>query len=151
MKKHRRIILLFLLMILVFSVKAVTHSGNSDWLFNSAAHQEVENFVLMYHTEIETAYQAGNMPEQFGNQSYSLWNKDDSPKIEFILGGSGFGSSTNYYGCYYTPNDTPSAFQSGKMPLELQSNGSWLWTGEGDNRGMTEKIHDHWYYFEAHF
>ena len=71
--------------------------------------------------------------------------------IQFTLGGRGLVPSSTYYGCYYSPDDVPLAFQS--MDVKLTQNGHdyWFWTEAGDNRGATSKIRDCWYYFEASF
>ena len=41
----------------------------------------------------------------------------------------------------------PCAFQNTEAALEP----CWRWQAEGDNHGMTRKLADGWYYFEAAF
>ena len=54
-----------------------------------------------------------------------------------------------YYGCYYSPDDVPRGFQNVEVTLVPDGENRWTWRAEGDNHGMTKKISDKWYYFEA--
>jgi len=69
--------------------------------------------------------------------------------IEFNCGGEGFGPETSYYGFYYTKQDAP---VSALYP-DLQPKGKgWIYEEEdSDNTYYTEKIADHWYYYEEHY
>ena len=71
--------------------------------------------------------------------------------IQFTLSARGFGSQTSYYGVYYSYEDVPHTFQYGDWDLTEIREGVWEWQAEGDNHGLTEKIRDHWYYFEMYF
>ena len=72
---------------------------------------------------------------------------------EHPIGEFSFGSSLlhgrQYYGCYYSPDDEPRGFQSVEVTLVPDGENCWTWRAEGDNHGMTKKISDKWYYFEA--
>lgn len=74
--------------------------------------------------------------------------------IDFRCGGSGFGSQTSYFGFYYTENDD--VYSVWCAPPREESlacyGGGYLWEEKGgDNRYYTEKICDHFYYYEASF
>ena len=69
--------------------------------------------------------------------------------VEFTWGGWGLGSSTGYYGVYYSPSG-PQPFQGAGVELIPQEDG-WAWLGEGDNQGFTRPLGGDFYYFEAHF
>lgn len=69
--------------------------------------------------------------------------------VEFTCGGWGLGSSTSYYGVYYSPSG-PQPFQGAGVELTPQEDG-WAWQGEGDNHGFTRPMGESFYYFEAHF
>ena len=56
-----------------------------------------------------------------------------------------------YYGCYYSPDDVPLAFQNSDVPLVQNGHERWEWEAEGDNHGSTERISEKWFYFEASF
>jgi len=71
--------------------------------------------------------------------------------IDLYCYGSGLVPSSTYYGFYYTSNDEPVGFQAAPVKLEVDGDG-WKWIeSNGDNRYYTEKIADHWYYYEAGF
>lgn len=86
------------------------------------------------------------IPEDLGVDGYDSWD-GEHPMEEFHL----FTRRGTYYGCYYSPDDVPFAFQNSELPLAAEGEGCWKWKGEGDNHGMTKKLADKWYYFEASF
>lgn len=52
---------------------------------------------------------------------------------------------------YYVSDDEPMGFQGVSVKLEPYGDG-WKWKEvNGDNAYYTEKIKDHWYYYEASF
>jgi len=111
-------------------------------------------FVKLYHDDIEKSLTQGmGVPADdavlFGYKSVNTWESEHS-MTEFRISASGFGSETTYYGCYYSYDDVPLAFQNLQTEL-IPSQDGWTWQGEGDNAGFTSKIMDHWYYFEAAF
>ncbi len=71
--------------------------------------------------------------------------------VEYWFNGKGYVHNSTYYGCYYSYDDVPLAFQNISVPLVSDGEDQWIWRAEGDNHGMTRKIQDHWYYFEASF
>ena len=114
-------------------------------------------FVALYHDEIE----AGLADHQgvpaddatlFGYHSVNTWERDGSCITEFDIGARGFLMvDAKYFGCYYSPHDIPVGFQNAAVELIPDGENRWIWQGEGDNHGLTEKLMDHWYYFEAKF
>ena len=71
---------------------------------------------------------------------------------EFLIGARGFLLvDAKYFGCFYSPNDQPAAFQNADVELVSDGENRWIWQGEGDNCGSVEKLRDKWYYFEAQF
>ena len=86
------------------------------------------------------------IPTIFNGQEVDVWN-GEHPMYEFTL--SVWGDT--YYGCYYSPDDVPLSFQNCNIALIGDRNGGWTWSAEGDNHGITRKIADKWYYFEAAF
>lgn len=89
------------------------------------------------------------VPAYMGIKTFNLW-EGEHDIIEFSLFASGFGSETAYYGCYYSFDDEPAAFQN--VAADLVSVGNdWLWFGEGDNWGVTRRIKENWYFFKACF
>ena len=112
-------------------------------------------FVRLYHEQIEEGLRinagvpAGDVV-LFGYESVNTWPGEHT-MVEFLISGFGLGSASSYYGCYYSPDDVPLAFQNTDAELTQCGHDSWKWSGEGDNHGKTIKIIDRWYYFEASF
>ena len=108
-------------------------------------------FVNTYHELIEEGLKAGNgVPADdavvLGYQTVNSWD-NTHPMTEFIILSWG----DTYYGCYYSPDDVPLAFQNTDVELTQNGHNYWEWSAEGDNRGETSKIMDCWYFFKASF
>ena len=108
-------------------------------------------FVRLYHEQIEEGLRMNSgVPADdvvlFGYKYVNTWEGEHS-MVEFLIGTR----SGDYYGCYYSPDDVPLAFQNTEAELTQCGHDSWKWSTEGDNHGKTIKIMDHWYYFEASF
>lgn len=71
------------------------------------------------------------------------------PMVEFMVEGDGVIPPAQYFGFYYSPDDVPLAFQNIEVPLTEYKENEWEWSEEGDNHGVTKKITECWYYFEA--
>ena len=108
-------------------------------------------FVRLYHEQIEEGLRmhAGVPADDvtiFGYDAVNTWEGEHS-MVEFVITSRG----DTYYGCYYSPDDVPLAFQNVDAKLTQDGHDYWEWEAEGDNHGSTSKIMDHWYYFEASF
>lgn len=106
-------------------------------------------FVRLYNEKIEEGLRVNaGVPADdavlFGYKYVNTWEGEHS-MVEFLIGSIG----DAYYGCYYSPDDVPLAFQNTEAELTQCGHDSWKWSAEGDNSGKTMKIMDHWYYFEA--
>ena len=77
-------------------------------------------------------------------------NSESEEIVQFTCTGKGIIPASKYYGFYYSPSDQPQAFQNVDVNLEAE-NGYWKWHDEGDNGGITKKIGNGWYYYEAWF
>jgi len=75
----------------------------------------------------------------------------EHPVIEFFYSGKGLVPSSVYYGFYYSPDDMPVSVMDGNRPLKSVSEYEWEWTGVGDNGGITKRIKENWFYYEAWF
>lgn len=106
-----------------------------------------QRFVAAHGAELEEALECGGgIPANIGYKTYNLWGQDGE-MAEFILWTWG----DTYYGCYYSRRDVPFPFQNAGPALTQEADGSWTWTAEGDNHGVTRKLSGNWYYFEASF
>ena len=118
----------------------------------SSPEQKVDRFVAKYAEVLEESLGtdlSGGYPGGLGIQYYNCWGEDSGhPNGEFCFGSSLL-HGRQYYGCYYSPDDVPRGFQNVEVTLVPDGENCWTWHAEGDNRGMTKKIQDRWYYFEA--
>ena len=114
-------------------------------IFLASPQLRVKAFVSMYSDKIEAGLQNGSgVPGHLGEYSFNTW-EGEHDMLEFVLITRG----DTYYGCYYSYDNVPLAFQN--MEAELTQNGHdyWEWSAENGSRGSTSEITDHWYYFEA--
>ncbi len=134
-RKH----MIFLVLVLALAVL---------FFYRTNPERHAEMFVSMYADQIEKHIHAGEgVPDNLGCLRVNEWDG----MTEFILSGWGIGPDARYYGCYYSPSDVPLPFQNASLPLTQNGHDYWTWTDGTDNRGSTQKIKDHWYYFEASF
>ena len=114
--------------------------------------QRVSRFVAKNAEVLEESLGAdlsGGYPGGLGIQYYNCWGEDSGHPIGEFCFGPSLLHGRQYYGCYYSPDDVPRGFQSVEVALVPDGENRWTWRAEGDNRGMTKKISDKWYYFEA--
>lgn len=118
----------------------------------SSPEQKVDRFVSKYAEVLEESLGtdlSGGYPGGLGIQYYNCWGEDSGHPIGEFCFGPSLLHGRQYYGCYYSPDDEPRGFQSVEVTLVPDGENCWTWHAEGDNRGMTKKIQDRWYYFEA--
>ncbi len=118
----------------------------------TAPEQRVSRFVAKNAEVLEESLGtdlSGGYPGGLGIQYYNCWGEDSGHPIGEFCFGPSILHGRQYYGCYYSPDDEPRGFQSVEVTLVPDGENCWTWHAEGDNRGMTKKIQDRWYYFEA--
>lgn len=118
----------------------------------SSPEQKVDRFVAKNAEVLEESLGtdlSGGYPGGLGIQYYNCWGEYSGHPIGEFCFGSSLLHGRQYYGCYYSPDDEPRGFQSVEVTLVPDGENCWTWRAEGDNRGMTKKIQDRWYYFEA--
>lgn len=94
-----------------------------------------------------------NVPIPSGWKGIELYGKySDAQVVEFSFGGSGFGSSTAYWGVNYVPDDRPLGFQGDAWDYwKARSEGRLYYEPEGDNTCYVQRLAPCWYYYEAWF
>ena len=141
MKKKKRIVRIILWL--------AAHAVLFIW---SSPEQKVDRFVAKNAEVLEESLGtdlSGGYPGGLGIQYYNCWGEDSGHPIGEFCFGPSILHGRQYYGCYYSPDDEPRGFQSVEVTLMPDGENCWTWHAEGDNRGMTKKIQDRWYYFEA--
>ena len=138
------------------------------WIFGAAAiifyivnrpseEEKIIAFVEVHEPELEEI----SLQQLSGDCSATYYQKvtvdgvfgDSNGKaiVQFFYSGGGIVPSSKYYGFYYSPDDTPSAYQNADVRLEA-GNRAWEWhQANSDNGGITKKIKDRWYYYESWF
>lgn len=107
-------------------------------------HLELEEFVKdlprSHDTTVQTAY---------GEWDVVYWQS--SGMVEFYGPSQGVAPASEYTGFYYAPNDGPLGFQGVSADF-IEEGSGWKWQiPNSDNWEYTEKVMDHWYWFEMHF
>ncbi len=98
-------------------------------------------------SDIASACLAGDIStESYRGVSVGGLYDGEHPIVQFYTFGWGL---IPYMGFYYSPDGTPAAFMNMDAELTPAGDNSWKWTDGTDNRGMTKKIDDCWYYYEA--
>lgn len=116
--------------------------------FNSPE-RRVARFVADNSATLEQSLgeELNGYPGGLGIKYYNRWDGAHTMG-EYIL----FTRGDTYYGCYYSPDDVPLAFQNIDVPLSRSSDGEgWQWQTDGDDHGYTRRLSERWYYFEASF
>lgn len=106
-------------------------------------------FVHNYHKQIEASLADGlGVPADdavlFGYEAVNSW-EGTHPMTEFVI--MSFGDTL--YGCYYSPDDEPLAFQNADVQLSQDGHSYWEWKINDSKYGSTSKIMVQWYFFEA--
>lgn len=138
---------------IIFAFLAILSLAIVLFQFNKAP--SITHFVENNYEELtqyaENMIRTANAGESvtYKNFEVTYWENDDM--VEFLAKKKGIGSSTNYVGFYYSPNDKPLGFQGIQVNF-IPSESGWMWKeSDGDNWEYTEKILECWYWFEFHF
>lgn len=118
----------------------------------TAPEQRVSRFVAKNAEVLEESLGtdlSGGYPGGLGIQYYNCWGEDSGHPIGEFCFGPSILHGRQYYGCYYSPDDEPRGFQNVEVTLVQDGENRWTWQDEDGNHGMTKKITDRWYYFEA--
>ncbi len=141
LKKKRKTVAVLLVaaFIVIAAVVWVCTPGERVALFVRAHNEAL--------SEIASACLAGDIStERYRGVRVGGLYDGEHPIVQFYTFGWGL---VPYMGFYYSPDDTPTAFQNANAALTPAGDDRWEWTDGTDNRGMTEKIDDCWYYYEA--
>ena len=131
----------------VLSLAIVLFQFHKDPSITHFVEQNYEELTQYAENMIETANAGESVI--YKNFEVTYWENEDM--VEFLAKKKGIGSSTNYVGFYYSPNDNPLGFQGNQVNF-IPSESGWMWKeSDGDNWAYTEKILECWYWFEIHF
>ncbi len=105
-----------------------------------------ENLTAMANAIIESGEESPEHSWYFSNVYY----KDSIGMVEFTTSYWGIAPSGVKKGFYYSPENIPLGYNYGGEVLSfLPYEAGWLWEEEdGNNTMYTERIVDHWFWFE---
>ena len=95
----------------------------------------------------ETYLECPEESTQYGSWKVDCGNTDGV--VQFRVRYIGFGSQSDEWGFYYSPENRYVALGNGPESVPLRSGVQF--SGEGDNYTYVEKITDHWYWYEIHW
>lgn len=115
----------------------------------------VKAYINLRHDHLVQYCEALLEENAAGSSNYGPWKVSvypDDSMVEFMTGGSGFGSETSYEGFYYSSEDTHIPFQGSGAEMEVyEPDGTGWWTDGTDNHGTTQRIREYFFWFEAIF
>ena len=107
--------------------------------------------------EIALTYLSGEKIPSSSERDYyksvEIWGvqSGEHPVVKFFYSGKGIVPSGVYYGFYYSPDNVPAAILDEGRMLKPSGKEEWMWSGDGDNGGLTKRIMENWFYFESWF
>ncbi len=117
----------------------------------------VQSYVKASREKLETYAEELLEATRTNTDYYGIWKVNayrGSNMVEFHTGGSGLVPNASYRGFYYSPDNTHKAYQGVEENVEftyLRSPNKATWTDGTDNEGISIRIIENWFWFEAHF
>ncbi len=145
MKKRKKLIIAAVLIILAFCtakyflnlelrIKTFVNQNNEELVTIAEAYLNSDTTIKKYKgVEVEQVF------------------RGDHDIVQFFYSAVGIVPASKYYGFYYSPDDSPAAFQNVNQKLSAVSNEEWKWSDGTDNGGRTKRIMRNWFYYEAWF
>ena len=117
-------------------------------LWQLTPEQRVARYISAHREDLEAradAYFAGEASFSYPGDLFAAntWPGEHS-MAEYIL----FSHGATWYGCYYSPDDVPLAFQNAAVPLTQTADG-WAWGGKSNYLGETSRLAPNWYFFQV--
>lgn len=116
----------------------------------------IKTYVIVFHANLEEYSENLLDNREIRGSSYGLWDVDvchEDNMVEFMTGGFGLAPSSTYKGFYYSADNVHKVFSSADasiVPLEIDGDQA-TWTDGTDNHGISIRIMDKWFWFEASF
>lgn len=155
----KKLLCLLMSVIMIFSLSGCSDLFGAVYLSflvaqgdDRAEKDDIISFVTEQEQQLLQAIERGDF-SGFENNGIVKSVSVRESAVEFYCGGVGMGSNTTYVGFFYSPADDMLAFypSAGKEDVFPVGEG-FLWKEEaGDNQFYTEKIADHFYYYEQSY
>lgn len=112
-------------------------------------------YVRLNHQRLEDfAATALEETPPHGIAKYGSWSAFCYPEngmVEFFTGGFGLTPFSVYKGFYYSADDVHIPFQGVDQPMEVNGDDAGWREPESGNWGISRRIAEHWFWYEAHF
>ena len=140
----KKVISLLVLLVMFITVSACSNNLTNKTDIISLYQKNEEIFLLAVENGDYSKLESIR-----GIQKVLVWDT----YIDIQCGGAGFGSSTHYYGIFYSADDNLCAIDvAGPRDKLVEQGEGYLYQEEnGDNRYYVEPLGNHYYYYEAHF
>lgn len=114
--------------------------------------EKISDFVIKNQSELN----AIALAHLAGDNSIDTYKRVEvdgvyGTMVQFSYSAFGLSPASKYWGFYYSQDGTPAAFQGADLPLAQISEYEWKWSDGTDNGGITKRITDNWFYYEAWF
>ena len=145
--KKRWLIILVAVVIFFADIVANTPERRTTRFYNkneTQLNQIIEGYIA--EGTLSYTHDLGTLSIDMNDVYVNAWDGEHL-MVEFLL----FTPMGKYRGIYWSADDVPLAFQNMEEQIIQVEENRWEWQGYGDNHGMTTKIDENWYYFEARF
>lgn len=144
MKKSQKVVIsLVIIIILITGFKYVNNPERK--IFSMVQENEAE-----YKAVVEAVLNGEEKPVVKDVNNIYV-REGEHTIVDFFVTGFGLAPASVYYGFYYSPEDLAMPYLEERAVLTEYETDMWKWKGSGDNNGVTKKITDGWYYYEASF
>ena len=116
----------------------------------------IRTYVSVCNDKLESYATKMLEKDERTSDKYGVWKTVSSPEeglVEFWTGGFGLAPSSTYKGFYYSADDKHKPFSVAyKDAVSMEIDGdSATWTDGTDNNGISNRIIENWFWFEASF
>ena len=144
----------FLISFLIIGVLCAILAFGGVWETEEDHKLHITEYVKVHHKELEamvSELMAEGTRDVLEFDQWIVTYYQNTGMVQFETKSSGFGTQTTYKGFYYSEGDIPLGFGGARWQYSSDGDG-WVWNEDnGDNSAYTEKILDHWYWFEMQF
>jgi len=116
----------------------------------------VQGYVTAANDRLEAYAEKLLENSSIRNDAYGAWDVDvyhEDRMVEFRTGGFGLAPSSTYKGFYYSADNTHKPFSaaySDAVSMEVDGDRA-TWTDGTDNHGLSLRITEKWFWYEASF
>lgn len=116
----------------------------------------IRSYVSLFHDRLEDYAVQTLAGGEKNSGHYGLWKTSGYPAdgmVEFRTGGWGLAPGSTYKGFYYSADNTHKVFSAARsdaISLDVDEDRA-TWTDGTDNHGVSIRITENWFWYEASF